>query len=238
MPAAMQDFGWRRTGFTGGPGKIGGRLEDSRLQGYAALPPGRRLTSDGGLPASGKLVLRHTALRGVGYVGFLTSRRHTRRAWNSMAFRVWEEDGLGQVMFDWMSSDWQARGAETAILLPADGKVHDWSFRYEPEARADPTWRDAALNRHITDRTGNGQPYELQGEEHIYERLKRDEPELSRESLHTRLLKLRDQGLVEYFHRHNLHRWWKRPDAGNGHGRVTLRFDDEAPYVFWFDEKI
>ena len=35
-----------------------------------------------------------------------------------------------------------------------------------------------------------------------------------------------------------MHRWWKRPDAGKGHGRVTLRFDDETPYVFWFDEEI
>ena len=35
-----------------------------------------------------------------------------------------------------------------------------------------------------------------------------------------------------------MHRWWKRPDAGKGHGRVTLRFDDETPYVIWFDEEI
>ena len=155
-----------------------------------------------------------------------------------MAFRVWEEDGLGQVMFDWMSGDWQVRGAETAILLPAGSKVHTWSFRYEPEARADPTWHDEALKRHITDRTGNGQPYELQGEEHLFERLKREEPALTREELHERLIRVRDQGLVEYFQRHNRHRWWKRPDAGRGHGRVTLRFDEETPYVIWFDEKI
>jgi len=68
-----------------------------------------------------------------------------------MAFRVWEEDGLGQVMFDWMSGDWRARGAETAILLPADGQPHTWSFRYEPDARADPEWHDKALERLITD---------------------------------------------------------------------------------------
>ena len=35
-----------------------------------------------------------------------------------------------------------------------------------------------------------------------------------------------------------MHRWWKRPDAGKGHGRVTLQFDDETPYVIWFDEEI
>ena len=78
----------------------------------------------------------------------------------------------------------------------------------------------------------------LQGEEHLFERLRKEEPGLTKEALHARLLKVRDQGLVEYFHRHEMHRWWKRPDAGKGHGRVTLRFDDETPYVFWFDEEI
>ena len=58
-------------------------------------------------------------------------------------------------------------------MIPADGKVHTWSFRYEPDAKADPVWRDRVLERHITDQTGNGRPYELQGEESLFERLKR-----------------------------------------------------------------
>ena len=124
MPQIVQDFGWRRTDHTGsGPGEIGGRVENSRRQAYYAMPLGKPLTFDDEISASGKLALRHIGLRGVGYVGFFNSRRHTWRVWYSMAFRVWEEDDLGQVMFDWMSSDWQARGAETAILLKPDGKV-------------------------------------------------------------------------------------------------------------------
>jgi hypothetical protein len=239
MPAIHQDFGWRRSNYTGsGPGEIGGRVENSRRQAFYAMPLGMPLTFDDEISASGKLALRHVGLRGVGYVGFFNSRRHTWRVWNSMAFRIWEEDDLGQVMFDWMSADWKARGAETAILLKPDGEPHGWSFRYEPEARADPVWHDRALERHDTDRTGNGQPYELQGEEHLFARLSKEEPGLTREALHARLLKARDQGLVEYFHRHEMHRWWKRPDAGTGHGRVTLQFDGETPYVFWFDEEI
>jgi hypothetical protein len=83
----------------------------------------------------------------VGYVGFFTSGRHTWRLWNSMAFRVWEGDGLGQVMFDWMSAHRRARGAERAVLLKPDGPVHTWSFRYDPEARADLVWHDKALER-------------------------------------------------------------------------------------------
>src|SRR5919109_1115168 len=114
-----------------------------------------------------------------------------------MAFRVWEEDNLGQIMFDWMSSDWQARGAETAILLKPDGQIHKWSFHYEPDVRADPIWHDKALERHITDRTGNSAPYEIQGEEHLFDRLKKEESALTRDELHKRLIKARDQGLVE-----------------------------------------
>lgn len=239
MPQIHQDFGYRPTNHTGsGPGEIGGRVENSRYRASYAMPLGKPLTFDDEISASGKLALRHIGLRGVGYVGFFNSQRHTWRVWNSMAFRIWEEDDLGQVMFDWMSVDWKARGAETAILLKPDGKSHSWSFRYEPEAKADPVWHDGALERLITDRTGNGQPYELQGEEHLFDRLKKEEPDLTKESLHTRLLKVRDQGLVEYFHRHEMHRWWKRPDAETGHGRVTLQFDGETPYVIWFDEEI
>jgi hypothetical protein len=239
MPRIVQDFGWRHSNFTGcGPGEIGGRVENSRRQAYYALPLGKPLSFNDPISASGKLVLRHIGLRGVGYVGFFNSRRHTWRVWSSMAFRVWEEDDLGQVLFDWMSSDWQARGVETAILLEPDGKVHNWSFHYEPDAKADPVWRDKTLERHITDRTGNSAPYEIQGEEHLFERIKKEEPELTPDELHKRLLRVRDQGLVEYFHRHNQHRWWKRPDAGQGHGRVTLKFDNHTPYVIWFDEKI
>lgn len=239
MPKIVQDFGWRRTNHTGsGLGEIGGRVENSRRQAYYAMPLGKPLTFDDEISASGKLSLNHIGLRGVGYVGFFNSNRHTWRIWSSLAFRIWEEDDLGQVMLDWMSSDWQARGAETAILLKPDGKPHTWSFRYEPDTKADPVWRDKALERHITDRTGNSAPYELQGEEHLLERLKKEEPDLTREKLHVRLLVVRDQGLVEYFHRHDQHRWWKRPDAGTGHGRVTLAFDDNTPYVIWFDPEI
>ena len=123
MPAVVQDFGWRRTGLhRRRRARSAGASRTRGVQAYYAMPLGRPLTFDDELSASGKLALRHIGLRGVGYVGFFNSRRHTWRVWNSMAFRVWEEDGLGQVMFDWMSADWKARGAETAILLQPDGE--------------------------------------------------------------------------------------------------------------------
>jgi hypothetical protein len=140
MPRIVQDFGWRRTDFVGGgPGEIGGRVENSRRQAFYAMPLGRPLTFDDELSASGTLALRQIGLRGVGYVGFFNSRRHTWRVWNSMAFRVWEEDDLGQVMFDWMSADWKARGAETAILLKPDGKPTAGASTTSPRRRPIPS---------------------------------------------------------------------------------------------------
>ena len=44
------------------------------------MPLGKPLTFDDEISASGKLVLRHIGLRGVGYVGFFNSRRHTWRS--------------------------------------------------------------------------------------------------------------------------------------------------------------
>ncbi|APW63231.1 hypothetical protein [Paludisphaera borealis] len=102
--------------------------------------------------------------------------------------------------------------------------MHDRSFRYE------------ALERLVTDRTGDGQTYELQGGGALFERLK-EEPGLTRQGLHQRLLKVGDQGLAEYFHRHEMHRWWNRPIAGKNLGRATLRFDGQTPYATWFDEE-
>lgn len=239
MPVVIQDFGWQRTNHTGsGPGEIGGRVENSRKQAYYAMPLGKPLTFNDRISASGKLAVKHIGLRGVAYIGFFNSQRHTWRVWNSLAIRIWEEHDLGQVMFDWMSADWRARGAETAIMLKPDGAVHTWSFEYDPDAKADPNWSDPGLQKHVTARTGNSQPYELQGEEYLLERMMVDEPDLTREQLHRRLLAGRDRGWLEYFHRHDQHRWWKRPDAGQGHGRVTLTIDDNTPYILWFDNDI
>ena len=239
MPVREQDFGWSPTAHAAtSPGEIGGRVANSRVGAYYAMPLSRPLTFNDPITVSGRVALTDLGNRGVSYFGLFNSQRHTWRVYSSMAFRIWEEDGLGQVMFDWMSGDWRGRGAETAVLIPADGAQHAFSWTYEPDARPDPVWRDALLEKHITSETGNGRPIELQGEEFLLERARKDEPGLSAEAFHKRLIAARDQGLIEYFHRHGQHRWWKIPEPEKNHGRVTLQFDDGTPYIIWFDGEI
>jgi hypothetical protein len=66
MPAVIKDFGWRRTGHTGGPGEICGLVENSRVKAYYERPLGRPRIFDDELSASDKLVLRHIGLHRVG----------------------------------------------------------------------------------------------------------------------------------------------------------------------------
>ena len=205
MPQVVQDFGWRRTNFTGGgPGEIGGRVENSRRAGLLRDAAGQ----------APDLRRRDLRLRQAGPAPHRAAGGGLRRLLQLPAAHLARLDldglprlgggrpGPGHVRLDVRATGRPAAPRPPSCSQP-DGKPHTWSFRYEPEARADPVWHDEALERHITDRTGNGQPYELQGEEHLFERLKKEEPGLTREALHARLLKVRDQGLVEYFHRHD-----------------------------------
>ena len=233
MPTVRQDFGWSQTNHTGaGSGEIGGLVTDSRIGAYYALPFGRPVSFKDKLSASGKLVLKRLDLRGVAYLGFFNSRRHEWRPWNSMAFRIWEENGLGQIMFDWMSADWQAAGFETDVLLKPDGAVHTWRFEYDPDARADLSQRDALLEQVLTDRSGNAAgDLEYQDEPIVYEKAKKIEPDLTPQAFRERLIKAREAGLTGFFHRHGQRRWWKINNPEQQQGRIILQIDDHDPHI-------
>jgi hypothetical protein len=242
MPQRVQDFGWSPTSHAASPdapGEIGGRVANSRVPAYYAMPLGQPLTFNDKISVSGRFALTELGKRGVSYFGFFNSRRHTWRVYSSMAFRLWEEDERAQIMFDWMSSDWRGRGSETAVLIVPNGAAHTFRFDYDPDARPDSSvWHDTLLEKHVTSETGNMRPIELQGEQFILRRAREDDPDLTAEELRRRLVAARDQGLVEYFHRHGQHRWWKIPHPEKNHGRVTLQFDQKEPYVIWFDEAV
>lgn len=241
MPRRMQDFGWSLSSHAASadtPGEIGGHVANSRIQAYYAMPLGRPLTFNDRISVSGQFALTELGKRGVSCFGLFNSSRHTWRVFSSMAFRLWEEENYAQVMFDWMSADWRGRGQETAVLIAPDGARHTFQFDYDPDVRPDCTRLDPLLAKHLTSETGNGRPIELQGESFILQRAHSDEPELTAEGLHRRLVAAREEGLAEYFHRHGQHRWWKTPHPEKNHGRLRFQLDQEEPYIMWFDEEI
>jgi hypothetical protein len=233
MPIVRQQFGWSATKHASTrAGEIGGVVTDSRHQAYYAMPFGKPLTLDDRLSASGKLSLKRLDLRGVAYLGFFNSQRHEWRPWNSMAFRIWEENSLGQIMFDWMSSDWQAAGFETDVLLKPDGQVHDWRFEYDPDAKPDPSKRDPLLEQVLTDRSGNApSDLPLQDEPEVFKKAKAIVPDLTAEAFRSRLIKAREDGLVGFFHRHGQRRWWKINNPEQSHGRILIQIDKLDPHI-------
>jgi hypothetical protein len=149
-----------------------------------------------------------------------------------MAFRIWEEDGLGQIMFDWMSADWQAAGFETDVLLNPDGAMHTWRFEYDPDAKADISQRDPLLEQVLTDRSGNASgDLQYQDEPIVYEKAKAIEPDLTPEAFRARLIKARAAGLTGFFHRHEQRRWWKINEPEKQQGRIVIQFDDLDPHI-------
>lgn len=224
LPVKKQDFGWSATSHANqsGTGEIGGQIVPSRHQAYYAMPIGKPLTFKDKFSASGKLAVTDLKLRGVVYFGFFNSKRHEWRVYSSMAFRLWEEDMLGQVMVDFMTGDWQAAGMETDILFKPDGSVHEWRMDYDPDVKIDPTWKDPRLKKYLTE--------SMQTEDEIFAKAKADQPDLTREALRKSLEQANDQGLVEYFHRHGYHRWWLRADIDDYHGVVTFTADGGRPF--------
>ena len=234
MPTVRQDFGWSNTSHTGeGTGEIGGVVHDSRVQAYYALPIGKPLSFKDKLSASGKLVLKRLDLRGVAYFGFFNSQRHEWRPWNSMAFRIWEENGDGQIMFDWMSADWRAAGFETDVLIkPGDGVVHTFRFEYDPDMRAELSKRDTLLEQVLTDRAGNAPAdLEVQDEPIVFKKAKAIEPDITPEAFRARLIKAREAGLTGFFHRHGQRRWWKINNPEKQQGRIVIQIDDHDPHI-------
>ncbi len=239
-PEVFQDFGWVPPDPSGAsPGRIGGRICNSRYQAYYAMPLGKPLSFKDSFSASGKLTVTGLGLRGVGYFGFFNEARHEWRIWSSMAIRVWEEDMLGQIMVDWMSGTWMAGGFDTDIFVPTDGTTINWSLEYDPEAIIDSTWKYPKVKEYMTTASGNASGLlDLQKEENLFELAKKDEPSLTPEVFRNRLEELRDQGVVEYFQRHDIHRWWANGHPEEYQGKITFQVGERRPYIVFISKEI
>jgi hypothetical protein len=239
-PEVVQDFGWIPPNpASSSPGRIGGRICNSRYQAYYAMPLGKSLSFKDSFSASGKLAVTGLGLRGVGYFGFFNEARHEWRIWSSMAIRIWEEDMLGQIMVDWMSGTWMAGGFDTDIFVPVDGTTLTWSLEYDPDGVIETVWKYPKIKDYMTTQAGNASGLlDLQKEENLFALAKNDESSLTPEEFRKRLEELRDQGVVEYFQRHDIHRWWANAHPEEYQGKITFQVGDRRPYVVFIRKEV
>jgi hypothetical protein len=144
LPRVRQHFGYRTSHFTRGDraGEIGGRIHRSRTRAYYAKTIPTKSMNDK-LSASGRFAVTEAG----GGSGMLFGWFHeTSRGWrtpNSLGFRIDGNGGKYWLFYEYGTRNWRTGGAgafegpryqtTTTKPFPADGTVHDWSLKYDPD---------------------------------------------------------------------------------------------------------
>jgi hypothetical protein len=223
-PVIRQEFGWSRTAHTGAPGEIGGTVWRSRTPAYYAQKLDPPLTMETPLSASGKIAVSPIAQAvGGAYFGFFNSQRQEWRPWSSMAVRVGDTGGGGNLTplltYDYMTSGWKAGGYDT-VPIPADGSVHTWCMAWEPNAVVPSEWADPKLRGYLD-------PERRTPPEEILERARAQEPGLTKEALAGRLNAAENLGLVTFHTRRGIG-WEIRREPEKVRGRMSFQLDGRA----------
>src|SRR2546423_1010063 len=194
-PTVKQDFGWSVTNKAGGSnGEIGGTIWQSVTPAYYAMPLNHPLSFKEPFSFSCRIAFSPTGGAGAAYLGFFNHTLQGWRVWNSMAVRLGGESG-GQAAIgaDAMTSLWEgAGGSEGYPHVPCDGKPHTLRFSFDPDAVQGP-WPEPSLRKYL----GN---HRLSTEE-ILEKVRKDEPNITKEELWKRLVAAHAEGLVYYLQR-------------------------------------
>ena len=145
LPAVRQDFGLRPTNLARGnaPGEIGGTVQRSTTPARFARPIAEK-TMNERLSASGKLAVpRADASSGI-MLGWFHGSSRGWRTTSSVAMRLDGNGGKFWVFYEYGTRSGLTGGAgafegdryQTTPTVPfrADGKVHEWSLDYEPDA--------------------------------------------------------------------------------------------------------
>lgn len=229
-PVVHQDFGWSGTNYLNtGQGEIGGTIYQSRTPAWYAMPFGRPMTFEKSLSASGKITVMPCGkdrLKGAAYIGFFNSTRQGWRPWSSMAIRITRQYSQ-EVTFgiDSMSALWNGHGYETDIVVPADGKVHSWSFTYDPNAVPPKEWPDPHLKSYLT--------HNRQTAEEIFEKAKNSEPNVTLQQIKSRLRDALAIGFIAYLPRQKGDFYTLLRDYENRKGLVTIQIDNGREYRDW-----
>jgi len=140
----VQDFGYSRTNYAGGAtlGEIGGRISRSLTPAtYAKIIPTKTLNDR--LTASGKFsVIQADGGSGMLF-GWFNNLSQGWRTPNSMVIRLDGNSGKYWMFFEYGTQNYRTGGGATfegkryqttkTLPMPADGRVHTWSFTYEPD---------------------------------------------------------------------------------------------------------
>ena len=144
VPRVRQDFGYRTGNRAGGEsgGEIGGQIQRSITPAfYAKSIPNCSLKDP--LVASGTFAVTSNSGGSGALFGWFNENSRGWRTPNSLAFRI---DGNGDnywVLFEYGTQHWLTGGGatfegryQTTKTQPfaADGTVHRWSLRYDPQA--------------------------------------------------------------------------------------------------------
>ena len=224
-PTVHQDFGWSPTNHTSaGKGEIGGTIWRSRTKAYYAMPLGKPLTFKDAFSASGRVTLMPIDKTGGAYIGFFNHARQEWRPWNAAVWRLGDYPHGAEIHVDYMTATWRALGLRTAIILPADGKPHTWSFDYDPDATLPEQWPEPSIEHLLSPRDVP--------EDQIYDQAKAFEPGLTREELRRRLERASEVGLANYRRiRNETEDAWAKKDRGEVYkGLFTFRVDGGRPW--------
>jgi hypothetical protein len=230
LPVVHQDFGWSRTNYLNtSQGEIGGTIYQSRTPAWYAMPFGRPLTFDNAISAYGKIAVMPSEkdrLKSAAYIGFFNSARQGWRPWSSMAIRITRQYSQ-EVTFgiDSMSALWNGHGYETDIIVPADGKVHSWSFTYDPNAIPPKEWPDPQLKSYLT--------HNRQTAAEIFEKARKAEPNVTSEQIQARLREALAMGFIAYLPRQKGDFYTLLGDYENRKGLVSIQIDNGREYRDW-----
>lgn len=146
LPVVRQDFGYQPTQFAGGtsPGEIGGTIQRSLTRArYSTAIKSSSLNDT--LSASGKLAVTNGRGGAGVMIGWFNQNSRGWRTPNSLAFRL---DGNGDkfwVFYEYGTNRRKTGGGGAfegeryqttpTLPFPADGKSHNWSLTYDPNAQ-------------------------------------------------------------------------------------------------------
>jgi hypothetical protein len=151
-----------------------------------------------------------------------------------------ETSGVAAFGADSMTGVWKVPGATEGYLhVPVDGKSHMLRFSYDP-AMTPGAWPDPNLKKYLSTAR--------QTTEQILEKVRKDEPNVTKEQLEKRLEAAHAEGLIYYLQRTGHESvigrtlwsgkfWGLSEGKGDRQGAMIIQVDDSLPFKFFITKE-